>query len=109
MPNPTSSPAGFIRIRKFLVYKLLYTEEAKKEISKIKDSHLKLKIQEAAEEIAKDPAIGKALTRELKGRYSYRVSDYRMIYRIYHDQVIVLILTVGHRREVYSKSARKSW
>lgn len=90
------------------MHKLFYTDEAKKEISKIRDAHLKSKIQEATLEIAKDPAIGKPLTRELKGRYSYRVSDYRIIYRIYHDQVIVLILTVGHRREVYSKSARKS-
>ena len=91
------------------MHKLLYTDEAKKQISKIRDARLKLKIQEATEEIAKDPNVGKALTRELKGRYSYRVSYYRIIYRIYHDQIVVLILTVGHRREVYSKSARKSW
>lgn len=89
------------------MHKLLYTEEAKKQISKL-DNRLKVKIKEAVELIAQNPAIGKPLTRELKGRCSYRVGDYRIIYRIYHTEVVVLILAVGHRREVYSKQARKA-
>ena len=32
-----------------------------------------------------------------------RVGDYRIIYRIYEDKLTVLVLQVGHRREVYRK------
>ncbi len=90
------------------MHKLLYTNEAKKNIAKL-NGRMKLKVKEALENIAKDPALGKPLTRELKGRWSYRVGDYRIIYRIYDAEVVVLILTIGHRKEVYSRIARKGW
>lgn len=89
------------------MYKLVYTEEAKKRIARL-DEPLKAKILEAAQQIAKDPAIGKPLTRELKGRFSYRIGDYRIIYKVYRTEIVVLILTVGHRRDVYSKARRKT-
>ena len=89
------------------MYKIFYTDEARKCIQR-HDQKLQKKIKEAVESIAKDPLIGKALTRELKGRWSYRISDYRIIYRIYQEQIIILILTFGHRREVYKKESRKN-
>ena len=88
------------------MYRLFYTDEAKKQISKL-DNRLREKIRIAAEEIQANPAVGKPLTRELKGRFSHRVGDYRIIYRIYQAEIVVLILTVGHRRDVYEKQARK--
>ena len=91
------------------MYKLLYTEESKKQIARL-DGRLKEKIRTAVEYIAQDPvAAGKPLTKELKGRWSYRVESYRIIYRIYKTEVLVLILTVGHRKEVYKKISRKTW
>ena len=90
------------------MFKLLYTEEAKKQIAKL-DERTKIKTNEALEKIAKNPETGKPLTRELEGRWSYRVGDYRIIYRIYRTEVIVLILTMGHRRDVYAKILRKGW
>ncbi len=88
------------------MYRLFYTDEAKKQISKF-DNRLKEKIRIAAGEIQADPNVGKPLTRELKGRFSYRVGDYRIIYRVYQAEIVVLILTVGHRRDVYEKQKRK--
>ncbi len=70
---------------------------------------MKLKVKGALENIAKDPSLGKPLTRELRGRWSYRVGDYRIIYRIYVTEVVVLVLTIGHRKDVYSRIARKDW
>ena len=90
------------------MHKLFYTEEARKQILKF-DERLKLKIKDAAEEIAKDPLVGKPLTRELKGRFSYRAGDYRIIYRVYHSEIVVLILALGHRRDIYEKISRKGW
>lgn len=44
---------------------------------------------------------GKAMTGNLKGLWRYRVADYRIVAKIEDDKFIVLVLTVGHRREVY--------
>ena len=101
-------PASSIPIRISLVFKLVYTEEAKKKIARL-DTQFKLKIQEAVETIAQNPFSGKHLTQELKGRMSYRVGDYRIIYKVFHKEILILILTVGHRRDVYIKQSRKNW
>ena len=51
---------------------------------------------------AEDPRrFGKALRRSLAGLWRYRVEDYRLICRIEDDHVVVLVVQVGHRREVY--------
>ena len=51
--------------------------------------------------IARNPFIGKALKADLKGLYSYRLGDYRIIYSIVRHKLIVQIVKVMHRREVY--------
>jgi mRNA interferase RelE/StbE len=45
--------------------------------------------------------FGKAMTGDLKGLWRYRISDFRIVAKIEDDRFIVLVLTVGHRREVY--------
>lgn len=34
-------------------------------------------------------------------RYRIRVGDYRIVYRVLNDVLTVLVVAVGHRREVY--------
>jgi mRNA interferase RelE/StbE len=88
------------------MYRLLYTQEAKTAIDKL-SLKKKRQIKEAVERIAENPEIGKYLTAELKGLVSYRSGDYRIIYRIYHKEIIVLILTMGQRKDVYQQLSRK--
>lgn len=45
--------------------------------------------------------FGKAMTGDMKGLWRYRIADYRIVAKIEDDRFIVLVLTVGHRREVY--------
>jgi mRNA interferase RelE/StbE len=42
-----------------------------------------------------------ALKGNLAGLYKLRVGDYRIIYEILHDERVIVIHLVGHRREVY--------
>jgi mRNA interferase RelE/StbE len=50
----------------------------------------------------KDPRrFGHALTGDRKGLWRYRVGDYRIVGAIEDDRFVVLVVTVGHRREVY--------
>ena len=44
---------------------------------------------------------GKALTGNLGGRWRYRVGDYRLLARIDDGRVLILVLHVGRRREIY--------
>lgn len=44
---------------------------------------------------------GKGLTANKRGLWRYRIGDYRIIAYIDDDKLIILALSVGHRREVY--------
>ena len=45
--------------------------------------------------------LGHALTGDHSGLWRYRVGDYRIVATIEDDRFVVLVVTVGHRREVY--------
>ncbi|MBR1598904.1 MAG: type II toxin-antitoxin system RelE/ParE family toxin [Lachnospiraceae bacterium] len=45
---------------------------------------------------------GKGLTADRSGQWRYRVGDYRLIAEIDDDRIIILIVNVGHRRDVYN-------
>lgn len=54
-------------------------------------------------ETEEDPRrFGKPLAKELSGLWRYRVRNYRMICNIEDGKLIVLVLRVGHRKDVYS-------
>ena len=46
---------------------------------------------------------GKALTANRTGQWRYRIGDYRLICLIKDNELIILAMTIGHRREVYEK------
>ncbi|OEU73326.1 MAG: addiction module toxin RelE [Desulfuromonadales bacterium C00003068] len=58
-------------------------------------SYLKEKVTVAPSE------LGAPLRNELSGFWKYRVADYRIICEHQDDKLVVLVLRVGHRKEVY--------
>ncbi|NJN46254.1 MAG: type II toxin-antitoxin system RelE/ParE family toxin [Candidatus Competibacteraceae bacterium] len=51
---------------------------------------------------AEDPRrFGKPLSRDLLGLWRYRVRNYRIICNIEDDKLVVLVLRVGHRKDIY--------
>ncbi len=44
---------------------------------------------------------GKGLTANRSGQWRYRVGDYRIIAEILDDKVVILVLNIGHRRDIY--------
>ena len=44
---------------------------------------------------------GKSLTANHLGEWRYRVGDYRLLADIQDDKILILILAIGHRRDVY--------
>ena len=47
--------------------------------------------------------LGEALTSSFAGLWRYRVGDYRVICRIEDERLMVLVVRVGHRRDVYDR------
>ena len=47
---------------------------------------------------------GKALTGKLKGIWRYRVGDYRLFAEIRNKELVILILEIAHRKEIYKKN-----
>jgi mRNA interferase RelE/StbE len=85
------------------VYKVDISQAAAEEIEKIfyADRRIYKRIMAALVSLQTDPLQGKLLSRELKGRRSLRVGDYRIIYAVLHQVLTVQVIDVGHRREIY--------
>lgn len=45
--------------------------------------------------------FGKGLTANRKGEWRYRICDYRLVADIQDDKIVILILNIGHRRDIY--------
>ena len=45
---------------------------------------------------------GKGLTANRSGQWRYRIGDYRLIAEIQEERIVILILRIGHRSEVYN-------
>ena len=63
----------------------------------------KERVQGAIALVGQDPRPPKALA--LSGRPGYRVcvGDYRIIYTIQDDVLLVVVVNLGHRRDIYQK------
>ena len=66
------------------------------------DPQVRRRLQAAVELLAENPRPP-AATQLVGGAGEWRVrtGDYRIIYEIHDDELLVLVLRVGHRREVY--------
>ena len=85
------------------MYKIIFTSEAQKAYRRLKETNEALfgRVRTAIWSLAEDPRQGKPLRLKLKDKWSYRVGVYRIIYKIEKERLVVYIITIGHRREVY--------
>ena len=77
-------------------YTVIIAPTAKKQIDKL-PSKIKEKIANALEELSKNPHLGKALKAQLKGLYSYRIGNYRIICDVLRHRLFVRVIKVMHR------------
>lgn len=82
-----------------MAYELIYTRTAAKDIEKL-DTVVKKKIRKKLEEYSENPRLyaKKLISKEI-GTYRWRIGDYRVVFDI--DGEIIVILRVGHRKEIY--------
>ena len=84
-----------------MAYRVTYVASAAKALRKL-DRQTARRILEALNALADDtrpPGCIKLQGGE--GELRIRIGDYRVVYDVVDDELVVLILRVGHRREVY--------
>ncbi len=82
-------------------YNLVYTRRAEKDIKKL-DSSIKSRIGNALLKLQDNPLLySDKLSDPALGTYKFRIGDYRVIFDIEGNDVV--ILRVGHRREIYKR------
>jgi mRNA interferase RelE/StbE len=87
-------------------YRVLYLPGVEKDLRRLPES-VRQKVRHGIEHLAQEPRAGKPLAGELAPFWSYRVGDYRVVYEIRQEEIVVLIVMVGHRRDIYEKARRK--
>lgn len=83
-------------------YRLDYTPIAERSIERL-DRQLQKRILQRIESLSRNPRPPGSVKLAGQDVYRIRVGDYRIIYAIQDDRLIVLVIDVGHRREVYRK------
>lgn len=86
------------------MYKVDLSRQAEKDLEKVFRSDRKLyqRFINAFKAIARNPTEeGKPLHGELKGLMSYRFGSYRILYEVRHGELLVIVIDLGHRREIY--------
>lgn len=66
---------------------------------------LKQRLKRALHTLQSDPLVGKPLREELAGLRSYRVSRFRIIYRV-ADKTTIDLIAVGPRKNIYEETFR---
>lgn len=86
-----------------MTYKLLISDDVSKKIKKM-DKHLALmltrEMKAKLDGLENPRSIGKALVGQYKGLWRYRIGAYRVICDIRDDELIVLAIDVGHRKNI---------
>ena len=85
-------------------YKVLLTEKAKKALKKLDRPTAALIIgwiEKNLENCENPRQHGKGLTSNRSGQWRYRIGDYRLICEIKDKEIIILILEIGHRKDIY--------
>lgn len=82
------------------MYKLIIAPIARKPFRNIKKLYQEA-IDAILQEIKEDPALGKPLSRELTGRFTFHIGSYRIIYKVNEKDKTINILKIDHRSRVY--------
>ena len=61
----------------------------------------RLRIIEAIDQLKTNPAAGGVLKGEYSGLRRIRIGSYRIVYEVHDEQLTILVIRIGHRREVY--------
>ena len=83
-----------------MTYSLQIKRSAAKALAKITTND-RIRLVEAIDRLREEPNAGGVLKGEFAGLRRLRVGSYRIIYEVIDDQLVVLVIRIGRRRDVY--------
>lgn len=90
---------------KLIKYEVRFEKRAQKALKKM-DKHQAYMIMSWMKKNLVDTSdprqFGKGLKGNKSGEWRYRVGDYRIISHIDDEKIIILVLEIGHRRDIYN-------
>lgn len=88
-----------------MTWTIIYVPSAARAIRKL-DPAVRKRIRDTLQKLSEDPERGKQLRLGLTGLRSWRTGRYRIIYRLIESRIEILVVAIGHRRDVYRKLQR---
>ena len=79
--------------------KVIYTEEFKRDVRKVKDKKIRGRIKKMVKKIKDNPEVGKPLGYDLFGLRSIKIPPFRILYELRED--LIILHKFEHRKEVY--------
>lgn len=86
------------------MYKVILTDRAIKQLKKLDKSTTRMVlgwIRKNLEGCTDPRKHGKPLVGNHAGKWRYRVGDYRLLAEIVDNEIVIYIINIGHRRDVY--------
>lgn len=90
-----------------MAWRIEFDSEVEADLKKLDPEAQRRILRYLSERISteKDPRrFGAPLRRELSGLWKYRIGDFRVICRIEEKRIVVYVIRIGHRKEVYRKT-----
>jgi len=86
-----------------LVYKVAYLDSVEEDLKKLDKAIVRKILARIETYLACDPKeLGKPLKGEFQGYWRYRWGDYRVIYKISEREILITVLRISNRKDVYS-------
>jgi mRNA interferase RelE/StbE len=84
-----------------LAYNIFYKQSVQRDLKKLPKAEVRRILNQIEEDLSKNADTYPVLKGHFAGLRKYRVGDYRVIYAIFGNDV--LVLRIGHRKDVYRK------
>jgi len=83
-------------------FKVIISNKVIKQISRLPKEYQRA-VYASLKSLEENPFLGKKLEDQLQNKYSLRVGVYRILYEIFKKELLILIVSVGHRKEIYRR------
>ena len=84
-----------------MAYNVVYKRSVQRDLKRLPKAEARRILSQIEEELSKNADAFPVLKGQFAGLRRYRVGDYRVIYAILENEV--LVLRIGHRKDIYKK------
>jgi mRNA interferase RelE/StbE len=90
-----------------MIYRIILHTSATDEIRKL-PAKIKASVKECIDSLASTPVPSTAIRlRGRKNAYRIRLGRYRMIYEVHASEIVVYVIGIAHRKDVYTRLLRR--